>query len=155
MGELIVFSQTVEYALRAIVLLASQPHTPMTAQRIAERTQVPAGYLSKVLQNLARAELVRSQRGVHGGFVLARSAEELTILDVVNAVDPIRRIKSCPLGLAAHAKQLCPLHSRLDEALAHIEQVFAESSIAEMISDPPAGPPLCEVSVEGESVDRA
>ena len=149
------FSQTVEYALRAVVLLASQPDTPMTTQRIAERTQVPVGYLSKVLQNLGREGLVHSQRGVHGGFTLARASAEITILQVVNAVDPIRRINACPLGLASHAEELCPLHRRLDDALAHIEKAFSDSTIADLLAEPTQSPPLCELSVEGAPPETA
>jgi Rrf2 family protein len=60
---------------------------------------VPAGYLSKVLQSLGRAQLVNSQRGLHGGFTLARAPSELTVWEVIQAVDPLQRIRSCPLGL--------------------------------------------------------
>ena len=92
------FSQTAEYALRAVVFLAAQDGVPRTTQEIARATQVPTGYLSKVMQGLGRARLVLSQRGLHGGFTLARPAAELTVLDIIQAVDPIQRIRSCPLG---------------------------------------------------------
>ena len=69
-------SQTAEYALRAIAWLSSAPSEPQTTEAIAAGTGVPEGYLSKVLQSLRRAELVRSKRGITGGFVLGRSAEE-------------------------------------------------------------------------------
>jgi Rrf2 family protein len=75
-------SQTVEYALRAVVFLADQ-REPRTTQEIAERTKVPAPYLAKVMQSLNRANLVHSQRGLHGGFTLAKSPGQLTIWDVV------------------------------------------------------------------------
>ena len=147
------FSQTVEYALRAVVVLASQPGTPMTTQRIATGTHVPAGYLSKVLQNLGRAGIVHSQRGVHGGFRLTRDPADLNVLEVVNAVDPIRRINTCPLGLEAHGTQLCPLHRRLDDALAYVEQAFRESTIADLIDQPGQNKPLCNLTVEGETAE--
>lgn len=137
------FSQTAEYALRAIVYLASQQGAPRTVQQIAEVTIVPAGYLSKVMQGLSRANLVHSQRGLHGGFTLTRPADELTVFDVLQAVDPIRRIKRCPLGLKGHAN-LCPLHRRLDQAIALVEQALKASSIAELLSesDPKRGIPI-------------
>ena len=114
-------SQTVEYALRAAVYLADQAPTARTTEQIAAATRVPPAYLSKVLQNLARGRIVTSQRGLHGGFLLARKPDEITILEVVNAVDPIHRIKTCPLELAAHGVRLCPLHKRVDNALALVE----------------------------------
>jgi Rrf2 family protein len=109
------FSQTAEYALRAVVSLADSDQ-PLTTQQLAALTQVPADYLSKVMQSLGRAGLVESQRGKNGGFKLARPASQMTILDVLNAVDPLPRIHNCPLHLKSHSRQLCPLHQRLDDA---------------------------------------
>ena len=126
-------SQTAEYALRAMVVLASSAgDPPRTAQEIAARAKVPLDYLAKVMLALGRAGLVLSQRGRGGGFVLARAAEAMSVLDVVNAVDPLRRIKSCPLDLEEHAAELCPLHRKLDEAVCSVERAFASTSIAEV-----------------------
>lgn len=82
------FSQTVEYALRAIVRYVA-PEACST-NTLAETTLVPRAYLSKVLQGLRRSGLITSQRGVGGGVALAHSSSEITILQVVNAVEPIR-----------------------------------------------------------------
>ncbi len=140
-------SQTSEYALRAIVWLAGHPQTPLTTQQIAAATRVPAGYLSKVLQSLGKAGLVHSQRGLHGGFALTRKPEKLTVLDVVTAVDPLPRIRRCPLGLRGHGKRLCPLHRRLDDAVAMLEAYFKETTIAALLNDPsaPLPGPLCDL----------
>lgn len=136
-------SQTAEYALRAVVWLASHPERRFSTAQIAKATQVPAGYLSKTLQALARAALVESNPGRAGGFRLARAAHEITVLDVVNVVDPVQRIHACPLKLASHRKQLCPLHRRLDAAAAAVERAFAETTIAEVVNDPSVVRPLC------------
>ena len=137
------FSQTVEYALRAAVHLASRAPEARTTDQIAAATLVPRAYLSKVLQSLARAGVVQSQRGLGGGMTLGRPANELTILEVVNAVEPLQRIRTCPLGLAAHGDRLCPLHSRLDRALASVESAFAGTTLAEILSEPTKSVPLC------------
>ncbi len=136
-------SQTVEYALRAAVHLAKEAPGTRTTDQIAVATRVPRAYLSKVLQSLVRTGLVHSQRGLGGGMALAKSPDEVTILDVVNAVEPIQRIHTCPLGLAAHGVRLCPLHSRLDKALAMVEQAFQESTLAEVLAEPTRSIPLC------------
>jgi Rrf2 family protein len=86
------------------------------------------------MQNLSRSGLVSSQRGLHGGFTLETAAEELTVHAVIQAVDPIRRIRSCPLGLKGHVN-LCPLHRRLDQALAMVEDALQQSTIAELIAE--------------------
>src|SRR5689334_11557955 len=139
------FSQTVEYALRAVVWLAGHAGTPLTTQEIARATQVPPDYLSKVMQALGRGGLVQAQRGKHGGFCLTRPASTVTILEVVNTVDPLRRLHSCPLGLTAHRDQLCSLHRRMDEAVRVIEESFGTTSIADLLTDPGRVQPLCDL----------
>jgi len=131
----VLFSQTTEYALRAVVTLASQHNGPMTTQEIAQRARIPANYLSKLLDTLRKAGLVEAQRGVGGGFRLARPASELTVLEVVNLVGPVGRVTGCPLGLAAHEGDLCALHRKLDQALSTIEQIFASTTIGELLED--------------------
>ncbi len=133
-------SQTAEYALRAMVFLAMRG-SAATAEQIAETTKVSVHYLSKILQQLGRSHLVISQRGIGGGFVLSRPVEEITVLDIVNAVDPIKRIDVCPLGLETHGMNLCPLHKRLSEATAAVELAFASSTLAELVQESKA--PLC------------
>ncbi len=145
-------SQTTEYALRAIVDLAYHHGQSRTTQQIAEGTRVPAGYLAKVLKSLSRHGLIRSQRGLHGGFILERDPGEITVYDVVAAVDPPKRIRECPLGLEAHKHQLCPLHQRLDDALAMVEKSFRDTTIAEVTADPdtqPLGGKKIELTVSG------
>ena len=137
------FSQTVEYALRAVVHLADQAPRARTTDQIAAVTRVPKAYLSKVLQSLCRAGIVHSQRGSGSGMTLTRPPEELTILEVVNAVEPIGRIRTCPLGLTAHGMRLCPLHRRLDNALALVENAFRRTTLAEVLAEPTTSVPLC------------
>ncbi len=137
-------SQTVEYALRAIVTIAQHEGQPCTAKKLAEITQVPLPYLSKLMQGLVRGGMVTSQRGLHGGFLLTRDPGNLTILDVVNVVEPIKRILHCPLNIQSHGTNLCPLHRRLDNAIAATEKVFRETTVAQMLSEPGSVTPLCE-----------
>lgn len=139
-----VITQAVEYSLRAIVAVARQGGRPCTSQQLAELTDTPAPYLSKLMQTLVRSELVQSRRGVNGGFVLARRPEEMTIYDIVQAVDPLKRIRKCPLNIADHTGVLCPLHRRLDAALETVERSFRETTLADLLNDPEGRPPLCE-----------
>jgi Rrf2 family nitric oxide-sensitive transcriptional repressor len=147
-------SQTVEYALRAVVHLARTAPSPCTTDEIAQATRVPKAYLSKVLQNLVRAGLVRSQRGLGGGMALAKPADNLTILEVVDAVEPLGRIKTCPLGLPTHGVRLCALHRRLDAALAMVEAAFARSTLAEVLAEPGPSVPLCDVALPRVAAPR-
>lgn len=144
------FSQTVEYALRAVVHLAGEAPSAKTTEDIAKATLVPQAYLAKVLQNLVQAGVLRSQRGIGGGISLAKTPAQLTILEVVNAVDPIRRIHTCPLGLTAHGTKLCPLHRRVDDSLASVELAFGGTTLQEILDEPSSSKPLCEVPAKSK-----
>lgn len=137
-------SQTAEYALRAVVVLAGDPTASWTAHLLAAKTKVPYDYLIKVLQPLTKVGLVTAQRGRNGGFTISRPPEQINVLDVITAVDPLKRIKHCPLDLKAHTNTLCPLHRKLDDAMRFVEEAFASTTLAEILSDPSPVRPLCE-----------
>jgi len=138
--------KTAEYALRTVVCLAHDSDQSESAQLLAEQTKVPRRYLHTVLQDLVRADLVRSRSGPGGGYALVRPADDITILDVVNAVAPLERIRHCPLGLPSHTR-LCPLHKELDRAYAATEAAFARVTIGQLLRSTSKIVPLCEVSV--------
>jgi Rrf2 family nitric oxide-sensitive transcriptional repressor len=137
--------KTAEYALRAAVWLARSPEETESADSLAERTQVPRRYLHKVLQDLVRAELVRSQSGPGGGYALAKAPAKITILDVVNAVAPLERIRHCPLGLPSHTR-LCPLHKELDAVYAATEKALSKVTLAQLLRSTSEIVPLCDVA---------
>jgi Rrf2 family protein len=137
-------SQTSEYALRAVVCLAQSPDKPHTTAEIARQTKVPEHYLAKVLLTLAKHEVVYSKKGLHGGYMLANTPDNLPLLDVINAVDPIKHIKSCPLKLKSHGTNLCRLHKRVNDSIDLIEELFRTSTVGTILSDPTKSIPLCE-----------
>jgi Rrf2 family transcriptional regulator, nitric oxide-sensitive transcriptional repressor len=137
-------SQTSEYALRAVVCLAQNPDKPHTTAEIAMWTKVPEHYLSKVMLALAKHEVVFSKKGLHGGYVLALEPENLPLLNVINAVDPIKPIKSCPLKLKTHGTNLCRLHKRVNDAISTMEEMFKTSTVAMILNEPTQSIPLCE-----------
>lgn len=127
-------SQTVEYALRAMVSLAYRPGELVPTPELAETTSVPSNYLAKVLQTLAGAELIVGRRGVGGGYRLAKPASDIRLLDVINAINPVERIKTCPLGLENHGPNLCPLHRRIDQAAAGVIELFGSTTLADVVA---------------------
>jgi Rrf2 family protein len=122
-----------------MVALAGGRGQARTAEDLSRESKIPADYLSKVLNLLARAGIVTGQRGRGGGFQTVKPASELTVLQVITAVDPVKRIKTCPLGLAAHGENLCPLHRKLDDAAKTIEEAFGSTTIGSLLA-----PALCE-----------
>ncbi len=142
-------SQTAEYALRAVVYLASQGGEARSVQQIAATTRVPTGYLAKVMQSLSRAGLVQSWRGAAGGFSLSHAPEKVSVLDVINVVEPIRRFPECPLGLPGHAGRLCPLHQQLDDAGRQLEAAFRGQMLSDIAELPSGRRRMCPFPVAG------
>ena len=124
------FSQTVEYALRAMVQLGADAPQASTTKEIAAKTKVPSAYLAKVLQSMRRAGLIHSRRGVGGGVTLARSPQEINLLDVIDAVEPLKRARGKSRAAAT------PLQRALDAALGQVRDTFAGISLADMLMRP-------------------
>ncbi len=104
------FSNSIEYAIHGLVYLAAEKSdSAVLVGSIAKAIKVPESYLRKVFQLLARAGLVSSQRGVHGGFVLGREPARITLKNIVEAIDG-----SLPLYTCMKARRKC---SALDPCL--------------------------------------
>lgn len=144
------FSQTTEYALRAMACLAMRPDELMPTPALAERTKVPANYLAKVLQQLAAAKLIVGRRGVGGGYKLAKGAADIRLIDVISAVTVVERIKTCPLGLPHHGPSLCALHRKTDEAAAAVIEVYNGVTLHDLLTDAGPNRPICDI--KGASV---
>jgi len=140
-------SQTTEYALRAMASLAYNPDELTPTPRLAEQTLVPPNYLAKVLQSLAQANLITGRRGVGGGYKLARPATEISLLDVVNAIDPVERIETCPLGLPNHGTTLCALHTCVDAAAKQFIESFQGVNLSDLIRESGGTMPLCDTEM--------
>jgi Rrf2 family protein len=81
-------SRKVDYALRAIIYLSAQPDSrPVPLKEIAAQRRIPRKFLEKIIQDLIHAGMVRSHRGVHGGYTLARTPERVSFRDVIEAVE--------------------------------------------------------------------
>ncbi|MCC6932247.1 MAG: Rrf2 family transcriptional regulator [Deltaproteobacteria bacterium] len=127
-------SKTAEYALQAIVCLATEAReTGLRTEIIAKSTHIPPSYLVKVLDLLARSGITQSQRGLYGGYTLATNPCELTFLDVINAVDPIRRVQHCPVHENGSSEQLCPLQVAIDRAIGAVEKEFASVRLSSLL----------------------
>jgi Rrf2 family nitric oxide-sensitive transcriptional repressor len=124
------FSQTVEYALRAMSQLAAEAPDASTTQSISKAVDVPGAYLAKVLQSLKRAGLITSRRGVGGGVQLARSPKKISLFEVVNAIEPWGRSIAPSKGAAG--KSLSALNRRVDTLSSEMQKGLAATSIAEV-----------------------
>lgn len=104
----------------------------VSVDQIAHESGTPTPYLAKVLQKLSAAKLIISTRGKKGGHTLARAAETITLLDIINAIEPIERVHQCPLKKPEHA-ELCPLHASIDLAAKQIEDTLASCNLGSVL----------------------
>ena len=127
------------YGIRAMLALAPLPAGESAgAARIAEVVDVPQSYLSKLLQILVRDGLVRSQRGVGGGFQLARKAEAISLFDIVESLERIERWNGCFLGnevCSDHSP--CALHCRWKVVRQDYLQLLRQTNLADLASHEP------------------
>ncbi len=105
-------SRTAQYAFRAVLLLALEPNVNHGAAEIARRIDAPPNYTGKLLKSLSDSGILRSTRGLGGGFQLARPARKIRLLDVVEPIDKVSRWTTCFLGLGAcQSDRPCPIHA--------------------------------------------
>lgn len=131
---MMLFSQIGQYALRVMSAIALEPGDgALRASDIAEKTGVPAAYVSKVLRRLTEAGLLESQKGHHGGFRLSRPAARIRFVDVLAAVDSLPEPKTCVFGWGAcKAMDPCPLHSAWSHLSSEVSDWSKSTSLADV-----------------------
>src|SRR5262245_57950836 len=134
-------SRKVDYALRAVIHLANDEHRgrACSVAEIAERERVPKQFLEKIIRDLIRTGLVRSRRGPHGGYVLARAAEEVTFRHVIEAVEGPISLNVC-VGEHAECFLLgaCGMNRVWAEGQRRVMDLFQNTTIAS-VRHPPVG----------------
>ena len=97
--SLMMFSKATSYGIRALAYIARQPeHRLCGLQEIAQHEEIPAPYLRKVLGELRRHRLLRSVKGIHGGYELSRSPESITLWEIFKVLEPDPYMDMCILG---------------------------------------------------------
>ena len=126
-----------EYAVRAVVFLASQPEGKVSLiNEIAEVQEVPKSYLSKIMQHLTRAGLVKSRRGARGGFTLARPADSITLREAIEAVEGPIFLNVCLIRKGeCHRDDFCPVHPVWKEAQKKLMEVLDSKTLADLVKD--------------------
>jgi Rrf2 family protein len=129
-----IHSTSGEYAIRAMVALAThEPGRRVLARDLAKSEHIPAPFLGKILQTLARAGLVTSTKGPGGGFSLGRAAADITLFDIYAAIDGERHLSACAVGLARCSDEApCPLHDRWKPIREAIRRYLTTTSLADM-----------------------
>lgn len=128
-------SQTAQYALRTVVLIASDRSAgAVPVEGIAERLGVPRNYLSKTLHQLARAGVLHSTRGPRGGFRLAVPADRLRLAQVVQPFDDVAGERQCLLGRAVCSERTaCHAHARWKATGEAVAAFFRDTTVADLV----------------------
>ena len=129
-------SKTAVHAVKAVVALAelSEKGFQGTAA-LAERIGAPQNYLGKLLQTLARAGVVQSQKGLGGGFQLAKPPEQIRIFDIVDPIDHLSRWTGCLMGGALCSKDVpCGMHEGWAKAREAYLGMLESSTVADVLS---------------------
>jgi Rrf2 family protein len=127
-------SRKVDYALRAAIYLSSQePARPVSVKEIAAHRRIPQKFLEKIIQDLIRADIVRSHRGAHGGYTLARSPERVSFRDVIEAVEGPISINVC-VNERPECSVLssCNMQRVWQEGQRRMLEFFADTSLADL-----------------------
>ncbi|MBI4537889.1 MAG: Rrf2 family transcriptional regulator [Gemmatimonadetes bacterium] len=128
------YSTACEYGLRALTHLAARGPQEYTRLRdIAEAQGIPRPYLGKIFQDLVAAGLLRSARGRHGGYVLARPGSEITLYEIRSLIDGVADLERCAVGLGRCSDVTsCPQHDVWKPLRDHIRRYLERTTLADM-----------------------
>ena len=128
-------SRRADYAIRAVVDLASLPEGSIGITReIADRQEIPPVFLAKIIGRLAKAGLIRAYRGASGGVTLARPAEELTLLDVVEAIEGPLTLNRCLARAGECPREVfCPVKGIWAEAQERLVAQLKDANVAAVV----------------------
>ena len=126
-------SAKADYALRAVIELAAAGDGPVKGERVAQAQEIPLKFLENILGDLRHAGIVRSQRGVEGGYWLARPPSEITLADVIRAVDgPIANVRGMPPEEAEYGGAAAPLQQVWIAVRANLRAVLEVVTLADV-----------------------
>ena len=136
-------SQTAEYALRTVLYLGAEQQDGLhRVGDVAEALGIPRNYLSKTLHILARAGVLTSSRGKHGGFRLTKSPSKVTLAEVVAPFDGPTGARICLLGRAAcRDSDPCPAHGKWKAVSNEVSTFFRETTVGDLLQGPVARVP--------------
>jgi Rrf2 family protein len=130
-------NQATDYAFRAVLYLANLPQDEVvTAQTIASAEEIPMRFLLKIMRSLTHAGVVKSFRGVEGGYALAKPPAEITLLDVVEAIEGPVYINRCLLDkdyCSKHWANRCAIHHVLGEIQSSLLEQLGSHTFADLL----------------------
>lgn len=133
-----------DYAVRAVLYLARcELGTPVATAEIAQAQKIPATFLTKIVAQLAAAGILHTTRGAHGGVTLARRAEDLSLLEIVETIDGPVLLNTCVLDPASCPESLnCPVQKVWCQAQADLVVTLERTKFGQLVKTPAAQLPV-------------
>ena len=133
MPTILRISEAASLAIHAMIVLASSPGAPLSSARIADGLHCSRAHLSKVLQRLVKSALLRSLRGPGGGFALARPADQVTLLEIYEAIEGPLEPTGCLLGTPVCGRRECALAGLLRTVGAQAALYLSETPLSRLV----------------------
>jgi Rrf2 family transcriptional regulator, iron-sulfur cluster assembly transcription factor len=133
----VIFSRQCEYALQAVLYITSKDSNGYTdIKEISAKLNIPQHFLAKILQNLSKSGLLKSQKGPSGGFALSTDPDDITLYQIVVAVDGDGFLTDCVLGLpVCDSDNPCPVHDRWRKLREDIYKMLAAKTVGQMTGE--------------------
>ncbi len=122
-----------DYAIRCVYYLAGKKSGVTMVEEISKEMNIPKSFLAKILQKLGKVSLVKSYRGVKGGFILARAPQEISLLEVIEAVQGPVAMNICAIDKAlCKRSNACAIHPVWGEIRKQVEQILRRKNFADL-----------------------
>lgn len=133
-----------DYAVRAVLYLARcGPEMPVATAEIAQAQKIPATFLTKIISQLSAAGILRTTRGAHGGVALARSANDISLLEIVETIDGPVLLNACVLDPASCPESInCPVQKIWCQAQAELVLTLERTKLGQLVKTTTARLPL-------------
>ncbi|MEE8423642.1 MAG: Rrf2 family transcriptional regulator [Thermodesulfobacteriota bacterium] len=130
-------SRACEYAIQAAIYMAKKPRREYTLIReISKELNIPHHFLGKIMQSLVKKGIMISHKGPKGGLALSKKASEISMLDVVTAIDGSDFTSRCIIGLKkCEDTSKCPLHITWCDKRENLKEMFSAESLAKLVKD--------------------
>jgi Rrf2 family protein len=128
------FTKAEEYGMFGVLYLAEQDRTKVVPlSEISENQHIPEKFLAKIFQSLSKSGIIRSHRGVRGGFTLARDPKEITVKEVLETIQGPYHLMKETDGKIADTSDFCALRELILQAERRLVKVFEEHTLAHMV----------------------
>ncbi len=143
------FSTSCHYGLQAMLYIAmhASDESNVELKVVAKEQDIPRHFLSKILQQLVKNDLLISMKGPTGGFRLARPPEKITLIEIIAAIDGLGVFNKCGIGFKqCNDKNPCPIHDDYKKVRAEVEDLFKSKNLKETVEDVKSGASIISIT---------